>query len=176
MDFKKKSKQAIREDVALLLQAKTKYKVITELTGASAKTIARVKVKLKAGESLKGKSHGGQNKKLTPEVLNEVKLKFNNDPSLSIRQCARLMGCNEKTIRTAREKLGMASKKDPLKITKVLTRPQDLIIQTPPLPLPPPLLQDSINESTNKNEVNEPEDEFYEDAVRPVGQHFLAPY
>ena len=176
MDFKKKSKQAIREDVALLLQAKTKYKVITELTGASAKTIARVKVKLKAGESLKGKSHGGQNKKLTPEVLNEVKLKFNNDPSLSIRQCARLMGCNEKTIRTAREKLGMASKRDPLKITKVLTRPQDLIIQTPPLPLPPPLLQDSINESTNKNEVNEPEDEFYEDAVRPVGQHFLAPY
>ena len=67
-------------------------------------------LRLEAGQGLKGKSHGGQNRKLTPEFLNEIQLKFSTDPFMSMQKCAIIMGCNEKTIRCAREKLGMTSK------------------------------------------------------------------
>ena len=127
-DPKKKSQESIRNDVALLLLAKTKFKIIKELTGASKNTIVRVKGRLEAGQSLKTKSHGGHNKKLTPKVLNEIKLKFSIDPFMSNEKCAKIMGCNERTIRRAREKLDMASKNDSLKIKDAF------IITSSPLP------------------------------------------
>ena len=117
MDPNQKSKgskeEAIRNEIALLLRAGTHWKKILEVTGASHSTIKRVKAKLKAGESLQSKSHGGHNIKLTSEVLNDANLKYKINPFLSERKCAKSMDCSKTTIRNAKKKLGLVSKKRP---------------------------------------------------------------
>ena len=75
--------------------------------------LRRVKAKLKAGDSLNEKSHGGHNKKLTSEALNEVNLKYKINPFMSTRKLAKSMEISQKTARIARDLLGLKSKKRP---------------------------------------------------------------
>ena len=67
------AQEAKRLRVADLLRAQVPYSKIESIVGVSNKTICNVQRRLKAGDDLSTKPTGGQNLKVTPEVLKAIK-------------------------------------------------------------------------------------------------------
>ena len=64
---------AKRKEVALLLRAQVPFKIIMDQARVSRSTVSRVLRRLKTGNDLNSRSHGGHNKKLTSRVPSGLK-------------------------------------------------------------------------------------------------------
>ena len=110
---KARGQEEVREKVALLLRAQTPIGKITELTGASRRTVYYIKKKLEDGTSLKHTRGPPAAKILTEEFLNDLKVSFTINPTTSISKMARGKECSRKTIANGIKKIGFKCKKRP---------------------------------------------------------------
>ena len=109
----KKIQESKRKDVALLINAHKTNAEVAQITGVSIRTVQRVRRKLEAGYDVKDPSRPSKTKKLTPAFLDNLNSQFEADPYQSIRQVARSLKVDEKTIRNGLKILGKKSKRRP---------------------------------------------------------------
>ena len=108
-----KSEEAKRIGIAALLRVQVPIPQIAEQENVARSTVYAIKRRLEADGNLSRKATSISPRKLTPEVLEDVKSSFEATPTTSIRKMAKIKNIPATTLRRGLNKLGLQSKVRP---------------------------------------------------------------